>query len=160
VAAGKLIMKVDCREFTVVPSSSTNDVEVSELTVAQLVGKVYDEAPPAERGHLLEPLLRSLGVLSLAAVANGVFAKMRFRSGLQGLVVRPDDVQNVRSSDVVALVDHIQKAGVDAIDRLGPTLMASPAIAGCAAAALLVAILVQRMQGRREPASRDDHPDS
>jgi len=148
-------MKVDHRELTVVPSPSAGDVEVSELTVAQLVGKVYEEAPPAARGHLLEPLLRSLGVLSLAAVANGVFAKMRFRSGLQGLVVRPDDVQNVRSSDVVALVDYIQKAGVDAVDRLGPTLMASPAIAGCAAAALLVAILVQRMQGRRDAPARD-----
>jgi len=56
-------MKIDRREFTVMPSCAATDVEVSELSVAQLVGKVYEEAPPAERGraeaaadeHLMRP---------------------------------------------------------------------------------------------------------
>jgi hypothetical protein len=148
-------MQVDHREVTVTPSATDAGVEVSELTVAQLVGKVYDDSPPGERGRLIEGLLRPLGVLSLAAVANGVFAKMRFRGGPHGVVVRPEDVQNVRSADVVALADHVQQAGVDAIDRLGPALMTSPVAAASAAAALLVAILVQRMRSRRDISVRD-----
>ena len=35
----------------------------SEISIAQLVGQVYESAPPAERSRLLEHLLRPLGVL-------------------------------------------------------------------------------------------------
>jgi len=150
-------MKPHLHEVT--PETSAEpDVEVSEVSIGQLVGNVYEETPLAERGRLLEPLLRSLGVLSLVGVANGIFAKMRFRSGGQELHVRPDDVQNVRAADVTALVDYVQKASVDAIDRLGPALAASPAAAGSAAAALLVAMLVQRARARSgDTATREEN---
>lgn len=53
-------------------SSNKSGCQVSEISIAQLVGQVYEFAPPAERSRLLEHLLKPLGVLSLVAVANGL----------------------------------------------------------------------------------------
>ena len=123
--------------------------EVSDVSIPQLVAEVYEAAPAAERGHLLEQLIAPLGVLSLVAIAGGIFAKIRFRSGWQNLSVRLEDIQNVRTDDVVALVDHAQQVSIEAVDGLARLVTASPVLSGSAAAALLVALLVQRARGRR-----------
>jgi hypothetical protein len=57
----------------------------SDISIPVLVARVYESAPFAERGHLLEPLLRPLGVLSLLGIAGGVFASVRFRSAARVL---------------------------------------------------------------------------
>ena len=46
----------------------------ADIAIPELVAAVYEAAPAVERGRLLEELLRPLGVLSLVAVAGGVFA--------------------------------------------------------------------------------------
>jgi hypothetical protein len=125
--------------------------QVREITIPQLVAEVYEAAPAAERGHLLEQLLRPLGVLSLVAVADGVFAKLRLRSGWQELNVRLEDIQNVRASDVAALVDHAQQVSVETVDGLAQMLSASPVLSGSAAAALLITVLVRRARSRCPP---------
>lgn len=117
--------------------------------LAQLIGHVYESAPPVVRTRLVEHLLRPLGVLSLVAVANGIFAKIRFRSEWQHLQDRAEDAQNVRASDVIALADHVQQVSVDAINGLAQMLAASPVMAGSAAAAVLVTVLMQRSRTRR-----------
>lgn len=73
------------------------------MSIAQLVGQVCEVAPAADKGRLLEQLLRPLGVLSLVAVADRVFAKIRFRGGWPELKVRLEVAQNVQTSDVIAL---------------------------------------------------------
>ena len=123
--------------------------QVSEITIAQLVGQVYEYAPPAERSRLLEHLLRPLGVLSLVAIANGIFAKIRFRSGWPDLHIPIEDAQNVQASDIITLVNHVQQVSVHAVDGLADMLAASPVMAGSAAAALLITVLVQRARTRR-----------
>ncbi|WP_461501550.1 hypothetical protein [Rhodoferax sp.] len=123
--------------------------KVSEITISQLVGQVYEYAPPAERKRLLEHLLRPLGVLSLVAIANGVFAKIRFRSGWPDLHVPLEEAQNVQASDIITLVDHVQQVSVHAVDGLADMLAQSPVMAGSAAAALLITVLVQRARTRR-----------
>ena len=123
--------------------------QTSEVTIAQLVGQVYASAPATERGRLLEHLIRPLGILSLVAVANGIFAKIRFRSEWPDLHVRLEDAQNVSASDVIALVDHVQQVSVEAVDGLAKMLAGSPVLAGSAAAALLVTLLLQRARTRR-----------
>lgn len=123
--------------------------QVSEITIAQLVGQVYEYAPPAERKRLLEHLLRPLGVLSLVAIANGVFAKIGFHSGWPDLHVPLEEAQNVQASDIITLVDHVQQVSVHAVDGLADMLAQSPVMAGSAAAALLVTVLVQRARTRR-----------
>lgn len=123
--------------------------QMSETSIAQLVGQVYESAPPAERRRLIEHLLKPLGVLSLVAVANGIFAKIRFRNDWPDLRVRLEDAQTVQASDVITLVAHVQQVSVHAVDGLAGMLTASPAMAGSAAAALLIAVLLQRTRNRR-----------
>ena len=122
--------------------------EVSEISIAQLVGEVYEFAPPAERGGLLEHMLRPLGVLSLAAVANGIFASIRFRNGWPQVQVRAEDALNVETVDVITLVKHVQQVSVQAVDGLADMLASSPVMTGSAAAVLLISLLVQRAQTR------------
>ncbi len=120
----------------------------SEASVPELVGQVYEAAPPEVRGRLLEQLLRPLGALSLVAIAGGTFAKLRFRSGWQELHVRLDDAQGIQSKQVIALVDHVQQVSVETVDGLAQLLTNSPLMATSAAAAILVAVLIQRTRAR------------
>jgi len=122
-----------------------------DLQIPDLMAQVYEAAPAVERCHLLEQLLQPLSLLSLAAVAGGVFAKIRLRCGWQQLDVRLDDLQNVRSADVAALVDYAQQVSVETVDGLAQMLSAMPLLSGSAAAALLVAMLLRRA-GTREAA--------
>ena len=123
--------------------------QASEQVIAQLVGQVYESAAPAERSLLLAHLMRPLGLLSLVAIANGIFAKIRFRSGWPDLRVPLEDAQNVQASDVITLVNHVQQVSAHAVDGLVEILSASPLMTGSAAAALLVTVLVQRARTRR-----------
>lgn len=128
----------------VVPSD-----RMSELTIPDLVAEVYEAASAVERGHLLEQLLRPLGVLSLMVIADGVFAKIRFRSGWPDLHVRLEDIQDVRASHVAALVDHAQQVSVETVDGLAQMLAGSSVVSGSTAAGLLIALLLQRARLRR-----------
>lgn len=130
-------------------SPEKSGCQVSEISIAQLVGQVYEFAPPAERSRLLEHLLKPLGVLSLVAVANGIFASIRFRSGWPEMHVRIEDAQNVQTRDVITLVNHVQQVSVHAVDGLANLLASSPAMTGSAAAALLITLLLQRARTRR-----------
>lgn len=131
------------------PMLEKTGCQVSEISIAQLVGEVYEFAPPAERGRLLEHLLRPLGVLSLVAVANGIFASIRFRSGWPELHVLAEDAQAVQPGDVITLVKHVQQVSIHAVDGLADMLASSPVMTGSAAAALLISLLVQRSRTRR-----------
>jgi hypothetical protein len=123
---------------------------VRQNMVAQLVGKVYQAAPLAERSSLIRQLIQPLGILSLLAVANGVFAKLRLQGGLSGMQARLDDVQHIKVDDVVDLANFVQQVSVQAFDGLAQTLAASPVLASSAAAALLVKILMEHARHRRE----------
>lgn len=122
--------------------------------VSRLVGEVYEVAPAVERSQLLNHLLKPLGVLCLVAVANGLFAKVRFSSGGTNLAIRPEDIQNVKAIDVVTLVDFVQQVSVSAVDGLAQVLAASPVMMGSAATALLIAVLARRSRDR--PAFKED----
>jgi len=131
------------------PALTQADEQASEAAIAQLVGQVYEIAPPAERRRLLEHLLRPLGVLSLVAIANGIFATIRFRSGWPEMHIRVEDAQNVQARDVITLVNHVQQVSVHAVDGLASLLSTSPVMTGSAAASVLITLLVQRSRNRR-----------
>ncbi|MDI1246172.1 MAG: hypothetical protein PSV24_12295 [Rhodoferax sp.] len=97
---------------------------------------------------MLELLLRPLGVLALVSVADGIFARIRFRAGWPDLHVRLEDAQNVQASDVITLVDYVQQVSVYAVDGLAQMLTASPTMASSAAAGLLVTLLMKRAKNR------------
>lgn len=117
--------------------------------IPALVAEVYAAAPTAEQGRLLETLLRPLGVLSLVAVADGIFAKVSFRSGWPGLNIPPQELERVHGADVAALVDHVQQVSVETVDGLVQTITTSPLLAGSAAAAVLVTLLLRRARARQ-----------
>lgn len=120
-----------------------------DLRIPELLAQVYEAAPAVERCHLLEQLLQPLGLLSLAAVAGGIFANIRLRCGWQQLNVRLDDLQNVHAVDVAALVDHAQQVSVETVDGLAQMLVSMPVVSGSATAALLVAMLLRRARSRQ-----------
>ena len=93
--------------------------------------------------------MKPLGVLALVAIANGIFAKIRFRSSWPDLHVPLEDAQNVQASDVITLVNYVQQVSVGAIDSLLDTLATSPVLTKSAAAALLMTVLLQRTKTRR-----------
>lgn len=130
-------------------TNDTPTAPASDLAIAHLVGQVYESAAPAERSRLLGQLLKPLGLLSLVVVANGIFAEIRFRSGWADLHVKPEDAQNVKSTDVVALVNYVQQVSVQAVDGLADILAASPVVTSSAAAGLLVTLLLQRARTHR-----------
>lgn len=123
---------------------------VQSRALTRLVGQVYEAAPLAVRSRLLQQLMRPLGVLALVSVANGVFAKIRFRSDWQDLQVRLEDAQNIRPLDVVALADYVQQVSVETLNGLAQVLAASPLVTASAAAAVLAALLMRRARQRRE----------
>ena len=115
--------------------------------LAQLVGQVYETAPNTERKRLVEHLMKPLGILSLAAVANGIFVKIRFKGGWSDVPARMDDVQGaqgVQVSDVIDLANFAQQVSSDAIGGVSHMLASSPVMTSSVAAALLVKIVLRR----------------
>lgn len=131
----------------------------SQPSVAQLVGRVYEAAPPAERSRLISYLLQPLGALALVSVANGIFASIRFNSDWSMVQGRLENAKRVQASDVVALADRVQQVSVTALDGLTRIVSGSPVMASSAAAALLVAVLIQHSRSRRAQESEADDSD-
>jgi len=123
--------------------------EAQSQLLTQLVGKVYESAPMELRRQLLERLTRHLGLLSLLSIAGGVFAKIRLRGNWQKLPLGLEDISKIQASDVTALVDRVQQVSTEALNGLAQILVNSPAIAGSAAAATLLAVLMHRIQNQR-----------
>lgn len=122
---------------------------VKNRMLAELVGRVYATAPPVEKTRLVAHLMKPLGILSLVAVANGVFASIRFRGASNQFSMGIDDVQNVQASDVIALASYAQQVSMEAVNGLAQILATSPAMMSSAAALLLVQILVRQSRKRR-----------
>lgn len=123
--------------------------QVTNSSIAQLVGEVFDSAPLADKSRLLSHLMKPLGLLSLVAIANGIFAKIRFRSSWPDMQIALEDAQNVQTSDVITLVNYVQQVSTSAVDSLSDMLTASPLVTSSTAAALLVTLLLQRTTTRR-----------
>lgn len=119
-------------------------VAAKRVPIPQLVGQVYESGAPAERCRLLEHLMSPLGALSLALIANGVFADLRFRNGWQQLHVRIEDAQKVCADDVTALADHVQQVSTASVDALAQMLATWPVMSSSAAAAALMAGIMRR----------------
>lgn len=110
-------------------------------SIAQLVAAVYCAVPIEVRVKMLEYLLRPLSMLSLVAVAQGAFAKIRFRHADSKLKVRADDTVRIPRADVVSLVDHVLQVDERVVRGLAPLLQSMPAVRELDAAVALVAQL-------------------
>jgi len=144
---------------TLKPESATDTLKTSisaadqfnrtDVAVPVLLAQVYDIAPPSERTRLLTQLMQPLGVLSLVAVAGGVFAKLRFRDAPGPPNLRIEDTLLIGAEEVRALAEHAQQVSVETVDALQLWLTQGPVLAGSAAALLLVQLLKRRAAHRR-----------
>ena len=132
--------------------------EVRSWMLTRLVAKVYASAPAAVQSSLLAQLLRPLGILSLLALAGGIFAKMRFHCASPGIHVVLEDARNVRIGDLLILVDHAQQVSGQALDGLAQIITASALMTTSAAAAVLVTVLAARASERRSSDGEFDRP--
>lgn len=123
--------------------------------VPELVAAVFEAAPLPERKRLLELMIRPLGVLSLAAVANGLFAQIALRSNWTRFQLQTEDVQNVQSDDVFALAHYVQQVSVHSFDGMRQVLTGSPALMGTTAAALLLTLLTKEIKRRNARADTE-----
>lgn len=124
------------------------DPNTPEHAVAELVGQVYAQAPDTERERLLVALLPTAGLLSLVAVANGVFARIRLNERWPSLRWLHDERVFVQPADVSALVERLQFTRSDALDGLMQWASTSPVLASSAAAGMLVTLLIRRKRQR------------
>lgn len=136
------------------PSLHASGTPDATLDIPQLVAEVYADAPAVLRVSLLEQLLKPMGVLPLAIVANGIFATIRFNSGWPDMHLRFEDVRNVQPKDVAALVERVQQVSLSSFDGLTRILTSSPLITSSAAAAILLASLMKMSRNRRESDNR------
>ena len=132
--------------------------EVRSWMLTRLVAKVYASAPAAVQSSLLAQLLRPLGILSLLALAGGIFAKMRFHCASPGIHVVLEDARHVRIGDLLILVDHAQQVSGQALDGLAQIITASALMTTSAAAAVLVTVLAARASERRSSDGEFDRP--
>jgi len=137
-----------------IPAAGELTGGTAEVSLPHLVGKVYESAPATERRRLLEHLMRPLGVLSMAVVANGIFSKLRFLGGWPDLRIRLEDAEAIRAEDVVALVDYVQQASSDVMYGLVQVVSESPVLSATAGATVLTAVLLKRFRTR--PVVPDD----
>lgn len=148
VQPGPLSADLSSTELTLSVYDSASPA-VKQRMLTQLVAQVYSSAPLTLRRHLLDRLLRPLGLLSLVTLANGIFARIRLQGEWPHLQARMEDVQNVQSSDVVALVDYVQLVSANAITGLIDVISASPLATGSAAASVLLMLLMRNARRRR-----------
>ncbi len=123
--------------------------------VPALVGQVYQEASPVERSRLLEQLVKPLGLLSLVAVARGIFARLMLSRRGRETTVRPEDTRDIEAADVVTLAQRVQQVSMQALDNLAPVLGALSLATGSAAAKHLLAILAQEAARRLASGTND-----
>lgn len=131
-----------------ISASATSPASARSEDVPVLVVAVFEAAPPPERKRLLELMIRPLGLLSLVAVANGLFANMGLRNNWTRISLQADDVNNVQPNDVMALALHVQQMSAHAFDGMRTVLSNSPALMSTTAAVLLLSLLTQEVKRR------------
>jgi hypothetical protein len=131
------------------PLSAPSQAAEPCLSLPKLIGQVYESAPLTLRARIIEQLMRHMGVLGLAAVANGIFAAIRLRDRSALPSVALEDAIAIRPNDVVALADWALQVSSEALDGLTKVISASPVMASSAAAAILVSLLVRRSADAR-----------
>lgn len=91
--------------------------ERSEV-VSKLIGNAFETARPSDRGVMLDHLLGSLGVLSLATIANGVFLNRRFSGASTGSWPAAGVSAPIEACDMRDLAQRVQQIDAQAIDEL------------------------------------------
>lgn len=99
--------------------------ERSEV-VSKLIGKAFETARPSDKSVMIDHLLGSLGVLSLATIANGVFWRRRFGEESTGPRQAAGKSAPIEACDMRDLANRVQQIDAEAIDELVQVFNALP----------------------------------
>jgi hypothetical protein len=88
------------------------------VAFAKLVSRVYRAANDRLRSDMLTHLLRPLGVLALAAVASGAFARLVRRDGLVPDTIAAGDIVRYSSEQIRELTMFVYEVNPDALQPL------------------------------------------
>ena len=115
----------------------------------QLVARVYGDAPAEMRRAILISIAKPLGLLSLVAVANGVFSKAVFQDSQATPHISLEQIPSIALQDVWTLIDFAYQVSGNAFNELAQLIPASPSVAATASALLLLTWIAQRKRRRR-----------
>ena len=115
----------------------------------RLVARVYGDASAEMRRDMLVSIAKPLGVLSLVAVANGVFSKAVFEDPQTTQHISLEQIPSIAQHDVWTLIDFAYQVSGNAFDGLARLIVASPSVAATTSALLLLTWIAQRRDRRR-----------
>lgn len=142
------------------PSNATAELDVINVygaatpavrsqILSRLMGQAFEALPPAERVVMLTHLLKPLGTLSRATVADGAFLKNKLGGQLSDLTFATEAIQHIQASDVVALTNRVQQVSVEVVDEIAKIITSSPGMADSPVAAILAKIPLRRTRARQ-----------
>lgn len=136
-------------ELEVIAVDGVATPAVRSLMLSRLMGQAFEALAPAERVVMITHLLRPLGMLSLAMVADGVFLKNRCDGQSADLAFASEAVQHIHASDVVALANRVQQVSVEVVDEIAKLIKTSPGMADSPVTAMLAKIPLRRTRARQ-----------
>lgn len=86
--------------------------------VARLIEKAFERAQPSDKNMMINHLLGSVGVLSLATIANGVFLRRLFGGGSTDPWLVAGNVPTIDAHDIRDLAHRVQQVNAQAIDDM------------------------------------------
>lgn len=126
------------------PTTPPARVRDPGTTIARLLARLYAQAAPESRTHLLTELLRPLGPLALVGIAAGAFGRLLPASRWQGVQISIDEAQSFNPRQVFELALYVEQKCPELLRQL-PQLVADPRLwIGSATGALLVMVLRAR----------------
>ncbi len=91
---------------------------VRSLILSRLMGQAFEALPAAQRFERVTHLLKPLGMLARATVANGVFLNNQCGGQTPDMAVTAAQMQRIQASAVVDLADRVQQVSVEGLTRL------------------------------------------
>jgi hypothetical protein len=119
------------------------------MAIAAAVSRVYRTANDTLRADMLRQLLNPLGVLGLAAVASGAFARLLRSDGALPPLIAAEDMARYSSEQIRDLTLFVHEVNPDALQMLAEQLTSNTA----GVAALGSAALVMLYRRYRRPAA-------
>ena len=107
------------------PSQTPDANERGEI-VAKLIGKAFETALPRDRSVMINHLVGSVGVLSLATIANGVFLTHRLDGAITHPRLTARNSAPIEARDVQDLAQRVQQIDLQLIDGLVEAFNAPP----------------------------------
>ncbi len=109
--------------------------------LAPLVADLFADAPPPQRVHLLNGLLRPVGPLALVAIAAGAFASLLPETRWRGASATLDDAVRLTAGQVLELARYVEQKSPESLLQLPALLAGSPLWVGSISGALLLLAL-------------------